>query len=157
MGRGDLSEAGWRIFEELLPESRRKHGRPPEDTCDVINGILWRLRTGAAWRDVPERYGDWNKIYRRFRRWNEADVWRALATTLAEAMGDSSHHSIDSTTVRGHVSAAGAKGGLANRRLAARGPDRFLRLLRRRTAVAMGLRRGGRGPLLLQATGGPGL
>jgi transposase len=121
LGRGDLSEAEWRILEELLPESRRKPGRPPENSRDVINGILWRLRTGAAWRDVPERYGDWNKIYRRFRRWNEAGVWKALATTLAEAMGDGSHHSIDSTTVRGHVSAAGAKGGLANRRLAARG------------------------------------
>jgi transposase len=92
LGRGDLSEAEWRILEELLPESRRKPGRPPENSRDVINGILWRLRTGAAWRDIPERYGDWNKIYRRFRRWNEAGVWKALATTLAEAMGDSSHH-----------------------------------------------------------------
>ena len=52
MGRGDLSEAEWRILEELLPESRRKPGRPPENSRDVINGILWRLRTGAAWRSA---------------------------------------------------------------------------------------------------------
>jgi transposase len=86
----------------------------------VINGILWRLRTGAAWRDVPERYGDWNKIHRRFSRWSEAGIWKALANTLAEAMGDSTHRGIDSTTVRGHASATAAKGKLANGRLAAR-------------------------------------
>ena len=68
-------------------------------------------------------------VYQRFRRWSEAGIWEAVATTLAQAMADNSRHSLDSTTVRGHVSAAGAKGGLANKLLAVRGagsPVKFI-------------------------------
>jgi transposase len=78
---------------------------------------IWRLRTGAPWRDVPGRYGKWNSIYRRFRRWSDAGVWKAVSVTLAEIMADSGHYSIDSTTVRAHVSAAGGKGGTRRRAL----------------------------------------
>ena len=77
--------------------------------------------TGAPWHDVPSRYGNWNTIYRRFRRWSEAEVWETMAVTLAEIMADSGHYSIDSTTVRAHVSAAGGRGGLIDEVLAARG------------------------------------
>jgi transposase len=70
---------------------------------------------------VPPKYGSWNTIYRRFRRWSEAGVWETVAVTLAEVMADSGHYSIDSTTVRAHVSAAGGKGGLIDAPLAARG------------------------------------
>ena len=121
MSRGDLSEAEWRILKPLLPKERGREGRPAHDNQVVVNGILWRLRTGAPWRDVPERYGHWNSLYRRFRRWCQAGIWEAVATTLAETMADNRHHSIDSTTVRGHPQAAGARGGLKNRLLAARG------------------------------------
>ena len=82
---------------------------------------LHHQRCGAPWRDVPPKYGSWNTIYRRFRRWSEAGVWETVAVTLAEVMADSGHYSIDSTTVRAHVSAAGGKGGLINALLAARG------------------------------------
>ncbi|WP_231627135.1 transposase [Novosphingobium sp. AAP83] len=82
---------------------------------------LWRLRCGAPWRDVPFKYGDWNTIYRRFRRWSEAGVCESVAVTLAEVMTDRGHYSIDSTTVRAHVSAAGGKGGLIDELLAACG------------------------------------
>ena len=129
MSRGDLSDSEWRLLEQLLPPTRGHRGRPPLDRRATINGILWRLRTGAPWRDVPERYGNWNSIWRCFRRWCRGGVWEAVAATLAETMGDNRHHSIDSTTVRGHPQAAGAKGGLANKRLANRGagsPVRFI-------------------------------
>ena len=129
MSRGDLSEQEWRLLDPLLPPERGHRGRPPLDRRGTINGILWRLRTGTPWRDVPERYGKWNSIARCFRRWSASGIWEAVATMLAEAMADNRHHSIDSTTVRGHVSAAGAKGGLSDRRLAARGagsPVRFI-------------------------------
>jgi transposase len=63
-----------------------------------INGILWRLRTGAPWRDVPEKYGNWNSIYRRFRRWSACGVWESVAVALAEAIAESGHYNIDSTT-----------------------------------------------------------
>jgi len=123
LSRGDLNETEWRVLKGLLPiEPRnRGRGRPPDGNRGVVNGILWRLRTGAPWRDVPEKYGNWNSIYRRFRRWSIAGVWEAVAVTLAEIMADSGHYTIDSTTVRAHVSAAGVKGGLIDRLLAARG------------------------------------
>ena len=129
MSRGNLSDAEWRILDTLLPLVKGRRGRPPLDRRATVNGILWRLRTGAPWRDVPERYGNWNSIARCFRRWSARGIWEAVATALAEAMADNRHHSIDSTTVRGHPQAAGAKGGLANRLLAARGvgsPVRFI-------------------------------
>jgi transposase len=129
VSRGDLSEAEWRLLKDLLPAERGRRSRPAQDNRRIVNGILWRLRTGAPWRDVPEKYGKWMTVYQRFRRWSEAGIWEAAASTLAQAMADNSRHSIDSTTVRGHVSAAGAKGGLANRLLAARGagsPVKFI-------------------------------
>jgi transposase len=72
-------------------------------------------------RSLAPKYGSWNTIYRRFRRWSEAGVWEAVAVTWAEIMADTGHYSIDSTTVRAHVSAAGGKGGLIDALLAARG------------------------------------
>ena len=123
LSRGDLTEAEWRVLKSLLPieASNRGRGRRPEDNRAIINGILWRLRCGTPWRDVPPKYGNWNTIYRRFRRWSDAGVWEAVSVTLAEIMADSGHYSIDSTTVRAHVSAAGGKGGLVEELLAARG------------------------------------
>ena len=122
-----------RILRVLLPVERepgkRGQGRPPEDNRNVINGILWRLRTGAPWRDVPEKYGNWNSIYRRFRRWSACGVWESVAIALAETMSESGHYNIDSTTVRAHVSAAGGKGGFINELLAAHGagsPVKFI-------------------------------
>ena len=133
LSRGDLSEVEWRILRVLLPVERepgkRGRGRPPEDNRNIINGVLWRLRTGAPWRDVPEKYGNWNSIYRRFRRWSACGVWESVAVALAETMAESGHYNIDSTTVRAHVSAAGGKGGLINELLAARGagsPVKFI-------------------------------
>jgi len=136
VSRGDLNEAEWRLLKDLLPPERGRKNRPASDNRPIVNGILWRIRTGlwrirtgAPWRDVPEKYGKWTTVYQRFRRWSKAGIWEAAATALAQAMADNSRHSIDSTTVRGHVSAAGAKGGLANRLLAARGagsPVKFI-------------------------------
>ena len=129
MSRGDLNEAEWRLLKDRLPAERGRKSRPAQDNRKIVNGILWRIRTGAPWRDVPEKYGKWMTVYQRFRRWSEAGVWEAVASTLAGAMADNKHHSIDSTTVRGHVSAAGAKGGLSDRLLAARGagsPVKFI-------------------------------
>ena len=133
MSRGDLTEAEWRVLRGLLPVEReagkRGRGRPPEDSRNIINGILWRLRCGTAWRDVPEKYGNWNSIYRRFRRWSASGIWESVAIALAETMAESGHYSVDSTTVRAHVSAAGGKGGLVDALLAARGagsPVKFI-------------------------------
>jgi transposase len=89
----------------------------------VVNAILWRLRTGAPWRDVPERYGPWQTVYSRFRRWQQAGVWEQVLAVL-QADGDAAGeldwrlHFIDGTTVRAHQHAAGAQEGAAIRRSA---------------------------------------
>jgi putative transposase len=79
----------------------------------MVNGILWVLRTGAPWRDMPERYGNWNSVFVRFTRWSKIGVWDAAFETLASLgpPGDK-EHAIDSTIVRAHQHAAGVKGGI---------------------------------------------
>ena len=122
MSRGDLTEAEWRILKDLLPiepENRGEAGARAEPLDHQRHPLAAPVR--RPWRDVPPKYGSWNTIYRRFRRWSEAGVWETVAVTLAEIMADSGHYSIDSTTVRAHVSAAGGKGGLIDALLAARG------------------------------------
>jgi transposase len=84
----------------------------------VLNGILWVLRTGAPWRDLPERYGPWQTVYSRFRRWREAGVWDRLLRELQREAAhddtlDDSLAMIDGTSIRAHQHAAGAKKGAA--------------------------------------------
>jgi transposase len=94
LSRGDLSEAEWRLLEPLLPPERGRKSRPAFDNRQIVNGILWRIRTGAPWRDLPEKYGKWMTVYQRFRRWSEAGIWEAVATTLHQAIADNSRHSL---------------------------------------------------------------
>src|SRR5918997_2624769 len=121
MTRYLLTDAQWARLEPLLPPARPRTGRPNKDHRAVVEAILWRLRTGAPWRDLPERYGPWQSAYSRFRRWQRAGVWdRALAAlqAAADAAGDLdwSLHFLDGTTVRAHPDAAGAQKGAATRR-----------------------------------------
>src|SRR6476646_12206608 len=118
--RHELTDEQWRRLEPLLPPQRPETGRPARDHRTVVNAILWRLRTGAPWRDLPERYGPWQTAYSRFRRGQQAGVWtRVLAALQAngDARGDldGSLHFVDGTTVRAHQHAAGAKKGAATR------------------------------------------
>jgi transposase len=112
LNRGDLTDAEWRIFDPLLPD-RGERGPPVEDKRRTVNGILWVLRTGAPWRDMPKRYGNWNSVFVRFTRWSKLGVWDAAFETLA-SLGPPAdeEHAIDSTIVRAHQHAAGAKGGI---------------------------------------------
>ena len=109
MARYDLSEAEWRIVEPLLPPG----GRGPARTDDrrVVNGIFYVLRTGSPWRDLPERYGPYTTVYNRFNRWARRGVWVAIFEALAERSLQSLHL-IDSSIVRAHQHAAGAKKGV---------------------------------------------
>ena len=118
MARGDLSNAEWAIVSPLLPSERGRWARPAQDNRRFLNGILYVMRVGCPWRDMHERYGKWNSVYVRFRRWAEQGVWDALLETLVElGLTDNWQHMIDTTTVRGHSQAAGAKGGLIRRAL----------------------------------------
>lgn len=91
-------------------------GRPARDHRQIINGILWIQRTGAPWRDLPERYGPWRTVASRFYRWQKAGVWQRVLEALqqeADRQGelDWQIHYVDSTTIRAHQHAAGAKKG----------------------------------------------
>ncbi|WP_407700968.1 IS5 family transposase [Streptomyces hirsutus] len=113
MGRGDLTNDQWARLEPLLPVGK-KPGRPPVWTRrQLIDGIRWRTRTGAPWRDVPERYGPWDRAYDLFRRWQRDGTWKRIFEQLqaeADAKGLITWDvSVDSTTARAHQHAAGAR------------------------------------------------
>lgn len=118
MARGDLTDEEWDVIAGLLPSERGRKSRPAHDNRRFLNGMLHVLRVGCPWRDMHERYGLWNSVYVRFRRWAEQGVWDAILATLVElGLTDDWQHMIDSTIVRGHVSAVGGKGGLVRRLL----------------------------------------
>lgn len=121
----ELSDMQWAVLAPYLPPQRAATGRPAKEHRVVVEAILWRLRTGAPWRDLPERYGPWQSVYTRFRRWQQAGVWdRALAAmqAAADARGelDWTIHFLDGTSIRAHPHAAGAKKGAVTKPLAAR-------------------------------------
>jgi transposase len=116
MHRGELTDAQWERLEPLLPPQKPSTGRPAKDHRLVVNGMLWILRTGAPWRDLPERYGPWRTVASRFYRWQKAGILQRVLEALqqqADAAGelDWEVHFVDGTTVRAHQHAAGAKGG----------------------------------------------
>ena len=111
MARGDLTAAEWAVIGCLLPPERGRKARPAHDKRLFLNGMLYVLRVGCPWRDMHERYGKWNSVYVRFRRWAEQGVWDARLDTLVDlGLTDDWRHMIDSTAVRGHSQAAGSKG-----------------------------------------------
>nr|WP_030504515.1 IS5 family transposase [Micromonospora purpureochromogenes] len=111
--RHDLTDAQWAVLEPLLPR-RRRLGRPPKcSRRQLIDGIRWRMRVGSPWRDVPAAYGPWQTVYGLFRRWQRAGVWQAVFTAVL-ARQDAAGRigwdvSVDSTVMRAHQHAAGAR------------------------------------------------
>ena len=111
MGRGDLSDAEWELIGPLLPPERGRWARPAGDNRRFLNGMLHVLRVGCPWRDMHERYGKWNSVYVRFRRWAERGVWERIFADLAGLEGVPSRLFIDSSCIKVHRTAGGAKGG----------------------------------------------
>ncbi|MFE5909055.1 IS5 family transposase [Streptomyces wedmorensis] len=112
MGRGDLTNAEWERLESLLPCGGTRGGRW-SDHRRVINGVLYRVRTGVQWRDLPERFGPWETVYKRHRRWSADGTWTMLLSRI-QAAEDAAGRidwdvSADSTAVRAHQHAAGAR------------------------------------------------
>jgi transposase len=112
--RHALTDAEYDRLRPLLPSSRGKRGRPYTlDHRRTLDGILWVLQTGAAWRDLPARYGDWRSVFDRFNRWRRSGVWDAVLAALqrqADAAGaiDRGLFCADGTCVRAHRCAGGA-------------------------------------------------
>src|SRR5215204_2455877 len=120
METSELTDTQWERLRPLLPAQKPRTGRPANDHRTVLNGILWILRTGSPWRTLPERYGSWKTVSSRFYRWQRAGVWDRILSALqrrADADGrlDWTLHFVDSTVVRAHQHAAGAKGGPCGR------------------------------------------
>jgi transposase len=109
--RYELTDEEWAKLEPLLPAERGHWGRPRISNRQVLNGMFWILRSGAPWRDLPERYGPWKTVYNRFNRWAKAGVFETVFQTLVAHEPIDETLMIDSTIVRAHQQAAGAKGG----------------------------------------------
>lgn len=117
-----LSDEEWDIIGALLPPEHGRGCRPAQDNRLYFEGMMWIARTGSQWRHLPDEYGKWNSVFRRYRRWVTTGVFDAMLETLAEmAERDASADMIDSTVVRAHHCAVGIKRGLSKpRRLADR-------------------------------------
>ena len=117
--RYELSTKQWNRIKDMLPGVPSAPGMLPgvpsalgatgRDNRLFVNGVLWILRSGAPWRHLPERYGDWKKTHRRFSRWAKSGVWEKIFADLT-ADSDNDYIAIDSTIVRAHQHAASARG-----------------------------------------------
>ncbi len=105
--RYEISDADWDRIKGLLPGQPGQHGRVAKDNRRFVNAILWIARTGAPWRDLPERLGKWNSQWRRFDRWAAKGRLALIADVLRDPELDVLI--LDSTVIRAHISAAGAK------------------------------------------------
>jgi len=111
MRRHELTDEQWDVLNELLPPPSRR-GRPRSDLREMLNAIFWLLRTGAPWRDLPERYGPWQTVYEWFSRWRRDGTWDRMLEALQirldrEGRIDWDLWCVDGTNVRASRAAAG--------------------------------------------------
>lgn len=129
MRRFELSDEQWQRVEGLLPGRPGSPGRKGENNQLFLEAVLWIVRTGAPWRDLPERFGDWNSVFQRFNRWAKKGVWQRVFDALQDP--DLEWVMLDATIIRAHIHAAGAQKKAEIRSLAGRVADserRFMRL-----------------------------
>jgi len=119
MPRLNLRDDQWERIAHLLPGKPGDRGRTAANNRLFVEAVLWLGRSGAPWRDLPETFGPWNSVYKRFARWEKRGVWERVFCVLAED-ADFEEVFIDSTVIRVHQHAAGAPKKPAHRRLAAR-------------------------------------
>lgn len=113
MRRFELNDEQFALLQPLLPP-RRATGRPRANDRTVLNGLLWKMSTGASWRDIPERYGPWQTVYERFTLWRDDGTWKRIVTALqmeldAQGQVDWSQFNIDGTSIRASRAAGGAR------------------------------------------------
>jgi len=113
--RYELSDRQWERVKDLLPGKIGDPGRSGRDNRQFVNGVLWVLRSGARWYDLPERYGKWKSVHTRFSRWAKAGVWERVFEALVRDR-DNQYLMLDTTLVRAHQQAATGKGGPKIRR-----------------------------------------
>jgi putative transposase len=106
MRRYELTDEEWNRIESLLPGREGDPGAHGADNRLFVNAVIWVARTGAPWRDLPERFGEWNSIYQRFNRWSKSGVWSRIFRAVQSP--DLKALMLDSTIIRAHQHAAGA-------------------------------------------------
>ena len=106
-----ITDRSWSILEPLLAGSARDRGRTAKDNRLFLEAVLWKVRVGGPWRDLPTGFGEWNSIFRRFRRWAERAVFKRLFEAIS-GDPDFEYVLVDGTIVSVHQKASGAKGGL---------------------------------------------
>lgn len=121
MRRHEMTDEQWQLVEPLLPRQNRWGGGQWRDHRLLLNGVFWRLRTGAPWRDLPERYGPWQTVFDRYNRWRKDGTWDRLLGALQIELDDQGNIDwhlwcIDGSSIRASRAASGAgkKGGLKN-------------------------------------------
>lgn len=113
--RYELSPGQWERVRGLLPGKPSDPGRTGADNRLFVNAVLWVLRSGARWSDLPARYGKWKSVHKRFSRWAKAGVWeRVFGSLLRDPRND--YVMLDATLVKAHQQAATGKGGRLTRR-----------------------------------------
>jgi transposase len=111
-----MLDGEWMFFEHFIRAVRAPNGRKPTNHRLVLDGVFWIARTGSPWRDLPEEFGKWSSVYRQFRRWTLAGLWEQIMDALNESgAAPDALQMVDSTVIRAHHQAAGAKGGLRAR------------------------------------------
>lgn len=116
MARRELRDDQWKRIKELLPGKASDPGRTAIDNRKFVDAVLWIARTGTHWRELPDSFGAWNTVFQRYNRWSNAGIWERVFRALS-GDPDFEYVMIDSTIVRAHQHAAGAKGGLKRRKL----------------------------------------
>ncbi len=110
VSRYELSDAQWGRIAGMLPGKAGDPGRTGADNRLFVNAVLWVLRSGAHWHDLPPRYGKWKSVHKRFSRWAKARVCERVFARLS-ADPDNEYVMLDSSLVRAHQQAATGKGG----------------------------------------------
>lgn len=108
MSRITISDKMWEKLSPLIPRENGYWGRPSRSHREIIEGILWVLRTGAPWRDLPPNYGPWSSVYNRFNRWNATGLWKKIWDALKEDI-DHENYMIDGSIVKAHQDACRIK------------------------------------------------
>jgi transposase len=106
-----VTDEAWFRLEPLLPGKATDKGAAARNNRLFLEAVLWRVRTGSPWRDLPEAFGNWNSTFRRFRRWADAGVFESLFNAMSD-VPDLEYALIDGTIVSVHQKASGARGGL---------------------------------------------
>ena len=106
-----ISDALWEQMWPLLPRKVGDPGASGRNNRRFMEAVLWRVRTGSPWRDLPKDFGNWNSVFKRFRRWANAGVFERLFNVINGEL-DLEYAMIDGTIVQAHQKASGAKGGL---------------------------------------------